>query len=60
MFLPDLFVVIGKTSVIITVSICCWPGIHDILLGYTSMKKHFTSDWGDRQVPSIRVIAHEL
>jgi len=38
--------VTGKTSIIITVLIWCWPRIHDILLCYTSMQRPLTSEWG--------------
>ena len=40
------FLVIVKTSVIITILIWCLPRIHDIILCSTSMQKHWTADWG--------------
>ena len=40
------FLVIGKTSVNITILIWCWPRIHNCLLYYTSMQIHLTSDCG--------------
>jgi hypothetical protein len=38
--------VIGKTSVVITVLIWCCPIIPDIPVCYTSMQRYLTSDWG--------------
>ena len=40
------FLVIAKTSVIITILIWCLPRIHDIILCSTSVQKHLTADWG--------------
>ena len=40
------FLVISKTSVIITVLVWCWPRILDILLWYIWMQRLLTSDWG--------------
>jgi len=40
------FLVISRTSVIITVLVRCWPRIHGILLWYIWMQRLLTSDWG--------------
>ena len=53
------FLVIGNTSIIITILLWCWPRIHDIFHWYAAIQKHLTSDCG-WQVPSIPVIAPEL
>jgi hypothetical protein len=39
------FLVRGKTSVIITVSIWCCPSMFVSLLWYTALQRHWTSDW---------------
>jgi len=40
------FLVLGKTSVTVTILKRCWPRIHDLILCSTSMQRHLTADWG--------------
>jgi hypothetical protein len=54
------FLTIGKTIVIITVSIWCLPRIHDFLLVLHWCRDIWLQIEGNQEVPSIPVIAHEI
>jgi len=49
------FLLIRKTSAVITILIRCWPRIHDSLFYYTSLQRHLTSDCG-RPASSVHSI----
>jgi hypothetical protein len=55
-----IFLVVGKTLVIITILIWCLPRIHDNLLCSTSMQIIGLQIEGNKEDPSIPVIAHEV